>query len=885
MRIANNLPALSAFTSLNSTNKSLQKTINALSSGLRINSAADDAAGFAVSEKMRSQISGLDTAIRNSQDGISLLQTAEGALSQTNSMLQRMRELAVQACNDSLTSNDRQYIQLEIDELKDQIDRIAGTTQFNKKKLLDGSCGALWASSDLNVNVKINGGLTYIDEFGQKVSSEGNYRIEVRAEPGEVQVQKSNIFLVTSEKPPIPPIINIEELSASISGNGWTFQDSSLKITTSGEYHIYGNGNVTTNHILIDSGVEANILLSNVNIDVSDTGMTGIQGKSSFKVTASGKVNLYLDGTNKLSGGFYRAGLEVSAGASVVIANADNSEGTLHASSAGGGAGIGGVCYECGGDITILDGNIYATGGIGAAGIGGGYEGEGGSIHISGGNIDATGGDEGAGIGGGSEENGGSIIISGGKIKAEGGGNATGIGGGLHGNGGSITIAGGDVESTGGIWSAGIGGGTHGNSGAIKIESGLYNSANTANIKAFLAVENSGNNSAVVGHGHNGVDISVDLNANITPADIPDIPEIPNIKLYKLPLIDDRGPKILNKIGQFYNSNGTFLISQPKTLTITQGDGQTANITLYETDTMYDVAEKINDVIANTFSNAKYTDNPNKFCTISDGTESTSESVYTCEPVYDDDGNITGYNINATMLVRSAIPGKAGELYFSGDEELLNALGLNTIRESSETTYTSSAYNAHSGKVIANGIKTTGNILSGIIPNVDIEFDSMAGIKSSWDENTKRYVLSEDETYSSYIHLKDNVTTFQTGANKGEDFMIQLADTSCSAIGVSGVNVLTRETASRSISIIDMAINKISSQRAKIGSYENALEHTMTNLTTTSMNLTSAESRIRDADMSKLMMDFVKLQILNQSGTSMLAQANQLPQSVLSLLS
>lgn len=145
---------------------------------------------------MRSQIRGLDTAIQNSQDGISLLQTAEGALSQTNSMLQRMRELSLQASNDTLTSNDRQYIQLEIDELKKQIDKIAGTTQFNKKRLLDGSCGALWASSDPNVNVKINGGLTYIDEFGQKVSSEGNYRIEVRAEPGEAQVQKSNIMTV-----------------------------------------------------------------------------------------------------------------------------------------------------------------------------------------------------------------------------------------------------------------------------------------------------------------------------------------------------------------------------------------------------------------------------------------------------------------------------------------------------------------------------------------------------------------------------------------------------------------------------------------------------------------------------------------------------------------
>ena len=118
----------------------------------------------------------------------------------------------------------------------------------------------------------------------------------------------------------------------------------------------------------------------------------------------------------------------------------------------------------------------------------------------------------------------------------------------------------------------------------------------------------------------------------------------------------------LSEISQFYNASGTFLVSQPHTLTITQGDGQTASITLYETDTMYDVAEKINNVIANTFGNAKYTNNPNKFCTISDGTEGTSESVYDREPVYDDDGYITGYNVHATMLVRSAVPGKAGEL-------------------------------------------------------------------------------------------------------------------------------------------------------------------------------------------------------------------------------
>ena len=194
MRIAHNLPALNAFSALNATNRSLQKTINALSTGLRINSSADDAAGFAISEKMRSQVSGLEVAVRNTQDGISMLQTAEGALGQTNSMLQRMRELAVQASNDTLTSQDRSYIQLEIDQLADQIDRIANTTQFNKKRILDGSSGAVWASNDLNVKAKIRGGLVTIDQFGQKVNHEGNYRLEVSAEAGVPQVQKSNIY-------------------------------------------------------------------------------------------------------------------------------------------------------------------------------------------------------------------------------------------------------------------------------------------------------------------------------------------------------------------------------------------------------------------------------------------------------------------------------------------------------------------------------------------------------------------------------------------------------------------------------------------------------------------------------------------------------------------
>ena len=122
------------------TTGNLQKSTEKLSSGYRVNRAGDDAAGLSISEKMRGQIRGLDQASRNAQDGISLIQTAEGALNETESILQRMRELTVQAANDTYVSTDREAIAEEVTALTAEIDRIAEQTEFNKMKLLDGSC-------------------------------------------------------------------------------------------------------------------------------------------------------------------------------------------------------------------------------------------------------------------------------------------------------------------------------------------------------------------------------------------------------------------------------------------------------------------------------------------------------------------------------------------------------------------------------------------------------------------------------------------------------------------------------------------------------------------------------------------------------------------------
>ncbi|GEA16631.1 flagellin [Moorella sp. E308F] len=160
MRINQNISALNAYRNLTVTNNALTKSMEKLSSGLRINRAADDAAGLAISEKMRGQIRGLNQAVRNAQDGISLIQTAEGALNETHSILQRMRELAVQSANDTNTATDRWEIQKEINQLSEELTRIANTTEFNTKNLLGGNFNGTFqigANQGQSITLQING--------------------------------------------------------------------------------------------------------------------------------------------------------------------------------------------------------------------------------------------------------------------------------------------------------------------------------------------------------------------------------------------------------------------------------------------------------------------------------------------------------------------------------------------------------------------------------------------------------------------------------------------------------------------------------------------------------------------------------------------------------
>jgi flagellin len=164
LSVNTNIAALNAYRNLSVTDGQMNKSLEKLSSGFRINRAADDAAGLAISEGLRSQIGGLKVAIRNTQDGVSVVQTAEGALTETHAILQRMRDLAVQSANGSNDANSRKALDAEATALGKELDRIADKTTFNNVKLLDGSFSAAdfqvgYASGD-TIQVKIESGVS-----------------------------------------------------------------------------------------------------------------------------------------------------------------------------------------------------------------------------------------------------------------------------------------------------------------------------------------------------------------------------------------------------------------------------------------------------------------------------------------------------------------------------------------------------------------------------------------------------------------------------------------------------------------------------------------------------------------------------------------------------
>ncbi len=288
LRINHNAGALSTYSKLNANSSSLEKSIAKLSSGLRINTAADDAAGLAISEKLRSQINGLNRARLNAQDGISMLQIAEGGLNETESMLQRMRELAIQASNDTLTSNDRLEIQKEINQLRDAINGIANSTEYNTKKLLNGNQTAQISSSSKSVRGVVTG----------SGNVAGDYQVSMSVvQAGISQVQTTQMFMDKNTGELAKGNTKLEDIAQFYDENGVFALATAQTLTVTGNSessNLTINGKMTLNELAAAlqnsiSGVNG-LGIKNSTAYVVSTAQSNVSGLGGYIQLTSGKV-------------------------------------------------------------------------------------------------------------------------------------------------------------------------------------------------------------------------------------------------------------------------------------------------------------------------------------------------------------------------------------------------------------------------------------------------------------------------------------------------------------------------------------------------------------------------------------------------------------------
>ena len=294
MRINTNVAALNSYNQLQNTNNAMNKSLERLSSGKRINRASDDAAGLAISEKMNSQVKGLSQAQRNAQDGISMIQTAEGALKETHSILQRMRELSVQAANDSNTSGDREEIQKEMSQLSNEIKRIADTTEFNTKNLLDGS------QQDNSTTAGID--LTNGNNASATIAGNGDVEFDGTYTVSHVGTTTTGVIVKNQND----EIVAKDTGASSVNFDGLTFSASGIGANSSGEVTINagatatgGTDNSLSFQIGANGGQDTNLdikAMSNTDLNV-DTGTIDVTTQDNAEIAigvldkAIGKVS------------------------------------------------------------------------------------------------------------------------------------------------------------------------------------------------------------------------------------------------------------------------------------------------------------------------------------------------------------------------------------------------------------------------------------------------------------------------------------------------------------------------------------------------------------------------------------------------------------------
>ncbi len=949
LSIVNNLAAFKAQQALGSSTQHLQKALSHLSTGLRINSAADDPSGLAISERFRTQIRGLARATQNAMDAQSMLQTAEGSLAETHNILQRMRELSVQAANGVLTGSDRQEIQREIDQLKDEIDRIAYSTEFNTKKLLDGSAAALWSADTRDIQAVIRGQV-----------AEGNYKLVKDAVPISNHVLKTDIFRVKEGT------ISQEEQGSP----------NQLRL------HIGTN----TGEIGAGVGGTLNMVFSfDAGVTTHSVALTSLSGGSDFT-----DVEALVRGINTHTEISKYVEAELLSGGAIILRTrdvTDVSDGyTLRFHAQGEAVATwGGQLLSWAGDGILLTSNalgeaLWSSGGAGirfdqfvdlttVSGSVTGVFGDANSTALDNSLIHSVRNAQGLSAGDyeivtvandhlNSATNLDSLIgadtafLMGAYLTSESTAEITAIGGVTVAENRyvivEVTEAGGDgVVNLRVSWDQGVSWTEYADyTAGAAIQRQIGSTADEFQIAAFTGqfavgdkfliglqneITSASNIARLTGPASsftniNSADGNWDPREQLAGADFRtfthglwvDLGSVDDVSGSSTTLTFARmdaegrvefgamdvefgtgtfGSKSTNvrvmgggdiagadtelaKIDRFYDNNGNFVLGEyGRWIDVYTADGRNASFYIDGGDTLQELADKIEQIISLQRTDQGWLGL--NLGTVLDAAGRNHVTDFIVNPTENTDEAVPG-----TIVIRSPKQGMGGYLYFSAEEDLLKALSLATIRDPGKDMdpLTVAVYDAHTGALIGSDT-VSDNILHGVIRGLDVLIDSNVDISSSWNPFKKEIEFySSPGSSTSYLHVVSATTDFQIGANPGQTMNAYIAQMDSVALGVRNALVINQQTSIQAMNRIDEAIQTVSSERARIGAYINRLDHTIASLGVQEENQVAAESTIRDLDMAKAISEMTRFQILQQVGTAMLAQANTLPQTLLTLL-
>ena len=756
----------------------LSSAIKNLSSGMQINAFKDNPSRMSISEKMRGFILGLQTSSQNAQDGISYLQTAEGATNEITSMLQRMRELAVEGANGVYTANDRLEIQKEIDQLKEEIDRISDTTQFNTKKLINGDSTGAWNVGNDKISAVINGTV-----------ADGNYDINVDVKPGQNQVQSTQIFSLREG-----------ELGAYISDKGTT--------------NIGSVSNPEDINMPNPASAGYTVTVSNP----TDGGVAGTTISASMSY-----VNSYQQEGSTMAFGAVTAITTNESGYFLVEFTESNSQ-----ASAGATYRVKFISAETGDEgaweeYTTEDGKL--TGDYNSNGFNLAFD-----IPMLDGATEVKGGDK--------------FLFNVSDFKG--------------------TANGDDLLAQGG--------------GALQV---------SANGVTGPTIVYSNPNSLTKEDNQNGIEETNDVTVHIVSLD----PKTGYVSQGEMTLgfeekvggetqagtttINLRGEgqaatstTKLSELANFVDENGVELFANTQELTI-YGNNNKVTIYLEGDDTLQDFVDKLTTAIT-------------KDLGMGSGLTEVDKRLVSFNEV---EG--VGFGVvPGTMILQSALTGKTGELSFTGNQKLMDALGLETVQESSQNLQTITAKDNLTGVVMGERV-TSNSRVTDVIPGLDLIVDSRTGVDAVWNEGTGKIDFTPSnrlENKNLNIHVVDARTEIQVGTEKGEKLDVSLPALDTIALGIGNTNINTQDDAQRAITEIDNALTKVVSVRAKIGANINRLESTMNTLATAEENTVSSESRIRDTNIAKETTAMTAAQVAYQANISLLAQANQIPAIAMQLL-